>query len=182
MPIVCRAMDTVLTPQEITEHLLRERLALTACIGSVTKNHHLAEDVYQEICVKAVSHADSFSGKAHLINWFRVSARNRAIDIIRTREGRYVGLSEETLAAIENDWDQVVSGRNEDMLEALSRCLKTLTPRSQEIVRLRYFENRSGSDIAKFMGNKVASAYQAIARIHKSLGDCVRQRLEAEGT
>lgn len=175
-------MDTFLTPQEITEHLLRERLALTACIGSVTRNHHLSEDVYQEICVKAVSQADSFSGKEHLINWFRVCARNRAIDIIRTREGRYVGLSEETLAAIENDWGQTVVGQKEEMLEALSVCLKTLTPRSQDIVRLRYFENRSGSEVAKFLGVKVTSAYQAIARIHNSLGDCVKQRLEAEGT
>lgn len=173
-------MDTFLTPQEITECLLRERLALTACIGNVTKNHHLAEDVYQEICVKAVSQADLFTSNGHLINWFRVSARNRAIDVIRTREGRYVGLSEETLAVIESDW--AVSGRKKDMLDALSRCLKKMTPRSQEIVRLRYFENRSGGDVAKFMGSKVTSTYQAIARIHKKLGDCVRERLEADGT
>ena len=39
-------------------------------------------------------------------------ARNRAIDVIRTREGRYVGLTEATLLAIEQDWDRsVVDGR-----------------------------------------------------------------------
>jgi RNA polymerase sigma-70 factor (ECF subfamily) len=170
----------MLTAQEITEHVLRERLALTAYIGCITRNHHLAEDVYQEVCVKAVSQTDKFSSKDHLMNWFRISARNRAIDVIRTREGRYVGLTEATLLAIEQDWDRSVVDGREELLDSLSKCLEALAPRSQQIVKLRYFENRSGAEIAKFMGAKIASAYQAIARIHKSLGDCVRQRLELE--
>ena len=79
----------MLIAQEITERVLQERLALTASSATVTRNYHLAEDVYQEIFVKAVALTDQFESTAHLTNWFRVSARNRAIDIIRTREGRY---------------------------------------------------------------------------------------------
>ncbi|WP_442508849.1 sigma factor-like helix-turn-helix DNA-binding protein [Novipirellula sp. SH528] len=42
-------------------------------------------------------------------------------------------------------------------MAALSECLETLTPRSQQIIRLRYFENRSGSKIANYLGSKVQS-------------------------
>ena len=171
----------MLNAQQITEHVLQERLALTASIYTVTRNYHLAEDVYQEIFVKAVALTDKFTSKAHLTNWFRVSARNRAIDIIRTREGRYVGLSEETLRALEDNWEKTENARREMLLTALERCMQALTPRSREIVRLRYFENRSGCEIADFMGRKVESAYQAIARSHKSLGDCMKQHLEVQG-
>ncbi len=71
----------MLNTQEITEHVLRERLALTGSIYTVTRNYHLAEDVYQGVFVKAVALHDKFTSKTHLTNWFRVSARNRAIDI-----------------------------------------------------------------------------------------------------
>jgi RNA polymerase sigma-70 factor, ECF subfamily len=172
----------MLNVPEITEHVLHERLELIAGVCAVTRNYHLAEDVYQEIFVKAVALTDKFTSKSHLTNWFRLSARNRAIDLIRTREGRYVGLSEEALLAIEDSWGSVEVARRESQLAALEKCVETLTPRSRQIVKLRYFENRSGQEIAEFMGRKVGSAYQAIARIHKSLTDCMKQRLEVGGT
>lgn len=176
----------MLNPQQITEHLLRQRLVLTSYTYTITRNFHLAEDVYQEISVKAMSEDKKFESTEHLANWFRLCARNRAIDIIRTREGKYVGLSAETLDSLEQHWAMEQGGNSgdaasrESLLAALSECLQTLTPRSRQIIKLRYFENRSGSEIANYLGSKVQSAYQAIARIHKSLGVCVSQRMEME--
>lgn len=172
--------ERITESKRVTEHLLKERRSLTAYVYSITRNYHLAEDVYQEICVKAIGHAQGFKSKAHLLNWFKVCSRNRAIDIIRTREGRYVGLSEQACEVLEQQWDAEPSAATEEQLSALAKCLEKLTPRSQEIVRLRYFEGKAAREIAEFMGRKIESAYQAIARIHKSLGDCVRQHLEAD--
>ena len=172
--------ERITNTKRVTEHLLKERRSLTAYVYAITRNYHLAEDVYQEICVKAIGHTQGFDSRAHLLKWFKVCARNRAIDIIRTREGRYVGLSEQAYEMLEQQWDAEPATTNEEHLVALTKCLEQLTPRSQEIVRLRYFEGKAGKEIAEFMGRKIESAYQAIARIHKSLGDCVRQRLEAD--
>ncbi len=170
----------MLTRTQTIEHLLHQRLALTAYITCVTRNYHLAEDVYQEICVRALGRDEAFETTEHVTRWFRVCARNRAIDVIRTREGRYVGLGVEVLSALECEWDGVrVDHGSEDRGAALAKCLQSLTPRSREIVKMRYFENRSCSDVAAFMGSKIASAYQAIARIHKALGQCIRQQIEA---
>ncbi|TWU19259.1 RNA polymerase sigma factor [Allorhodopirellula heiligendammensis] len=169
----------MLTQTQTTEYLLRQRLGLTSYIACVTRNYHLAEDVYQEICVKALSRDEVFETADHLISWFRVCARNRAIDVIRSREGRYVGLSVDALSALEREWDAMSQRHSsDDRREALAKCMQSLTPRSREIVKMRYFENRSCSEVAAFMGSKIESAYQAIARIHKSLGQCVRQQME----
>jgi hypothetical protein len=47
----------MLPPETIAAVLLAERLPLTAYFASVTRDFHLAEDVFQEISVKAVGRA-----------------------------------------------------------------------------------------------------------------------------
>lgn len=167
----------MLSTEIITECVLRERLGLTSFIAAITRNHHLAEDVYQEVCVKVIGLGGDFSSREHLLNWFRRTARNRAIDVIRVREGRYVGLSPEALEILERDWDETGPSTDSAALSALSKCLEQLTPRSREIVRLRYLEKRPGREIAERMERKVESIYQAIVRIHKTLGKCIRSQL-----
>ena len=167
-------------PEDITATLLAERLPLTAFFASVTRDFHLAEDVFQEVCVKAVARAESFETTAHLMNWARLSGKNRAIDILRARDGRYVGLSEEMLALLAEDWpDQT---KVDAMQEALDHCITQITPNNRELLRLRYFERRNCTDVAAIMGRKIETVYQALARLHKTLGDCIRNRLQTDST
>lgn len=168
----------MLSVEQITKCVMGARFSLISYGYSITRDYHAAEDVYQEICVKAVGRADQFESTAHLLNWFRLSARNRAIDFVRGRDGKYVGLSEEILSSLEVHWDPDASEWNRDTADALASCIQTLTPRSREILRMQYFENRSSREIAKFIEGKIESAYQAVARIHKSLRNCMRKRLD----
>lgn len=170
----------MLPPDQITATLLRERLALTAYIATVTRDFHLAEDIFQDVCVKAVGKGGDFDSPEHLMNWARVSGRHRAIDVLRTRDGKVIGLSEEMLAALEPVWPEGEAAQGSASIEALRKCLERLTPNNKEIVRLRYFEGRAGQQVAEAMGRKLETVYQALARIHRTLGDCVRQRLASE--
>ena len=170
----------MLPPDQITATLLRERLALTAYIATVTRDFHLAEDIFQDVCVKAVSRGEDYESPAHLLNWARVAGRHRAIDVLRTRDGKVVGLSEEMLAALEPVWPEGEAAQGSASIDALRKCLDRLTPNSQEIVRLRYFEGRPGQHVADALGRKLETVYQSLARIHKSLAECVRQRLATE--
>lgn len=172
----------MLTIERLTENVHHARFEITSHIYSITRDYHAAEDVYQETCVKAVGRINSFETTEHLMAWFRVTARNRAIDLIRSREGRYTGLSEETLAVIEQEWNADRRNGVDPRATSLTRCLKSLTPRSRQIVRMRYLENRSSREIALFIGGKIESAYQAIARIHKTLKTCIRQQQGSEST
>lgn len=170
----------MLPPEDITAVLLRERLALTAFIATVTRDFHLAEDIFQDVCVKAVGKRDAFESPQHLLNWARVAGKHRAIDVLRTRDGKFIGLSEEMLAALEPVWPEGNEAQGSPAIDALRRCVDRLTPNNREIVRLRYFEGRPGAQVAEAMGRKLETVYQALARIHKSLADCVRQRLGNE--
>lgn len=172
------AENDTLNPQQIAELLLQNQHALTGYVFSITRNFHLAEDVFQDTTAKSIALEGKFESADHLLNWFRVAARNRAIDLIRAHEGKYVGLSESTLALLEEDW-AANHGENKS-IDALTECFKELTPRSRELVRMKYFENKSGEEIANFMGAKVESAYQALSRIHKALSKCISKRLSEE--
>lgn len=172
----------VLSISGITEFLLSQRMPLLAYLQVVTRNYHLAEDVFQETFVKALGHAAGFENQEHLGRWFRTTGRNRAIDLIRTREGRYVGLSQQALDALESEWAQQQQSQQDAQvrLSALKSCLEQLSDRNRTLLQMRYFENRSGADIAAFMQRKVESAYQAISRLNIKLIECVQQKLECD--
>jgi len=170
----------MLSPEDITAALLSERLALTAYIATVTRDFHLAEDIFQEVCVKAVGKGGDFESPQHVLNWARVAGRHKAIDVLRMRDGKVIGLSEEMLAALEPVWPEGEAAQGSPALEALRKCMDRLTPNNKEIVRLRYFEGRAGAQVAEAMGRKLETVYQALARIHRTLADCVRQRLANE--
>ena len=168
----------MLSPESAAAILLAGRMPLTAFFASVTRDFHLAEDVFQEVCVKTVARADSFETMAHLMNWARLAGKNRAIDILRARDGRYVGLSDEMLALLADDWpDQT---KTDAMQQALDHCITQITPNSRELLRLRYFERRNCTDVAAIMGRKIETVYQALARLHKTLGECIRTRLQTD--
>lgn len=172
----------MLSRENVTAVLLRERLALVAFLASVTRNFHLAEDVFQDVCVKAIGDESGFESTAHLMNWARLTGRNRAIDLLRVRDGKLESLSEEILSSLASVWPEAGSEIWRNKQVALERCLDRLTPNNRQIVRLRYFEGRTGSDVAAVLGRKLETVYQALARIHKSLAECMQtQLLNREG-
>lgn len=170
----------MLPPETIAAVLLAERLPLTAYFASVTRDFHLAEDVFQEVSVKAVGRAAEFESPAHVLNWSRVAGRNRSIDLLRARDGRYVGLSEAMLATLAAEWPE--QAESDPMQEALRLCLEPLTPNNRELLRLRYFERRSCAEVAAMMGKKIETVYQALTRLHRALGDCLKHRMASPET
>ncbi len=179
-PVSRMFFEDMLSAEDIATILLHERRALTAFVATVTRDFHLAEDIFQEVCVKAVGRAGEFESARHVVNWARVAGRNRAVDVLRARNGRYEGLSEELLAALAAEWpdpEQVDAAH-----AALAYCLEQVTPHNREMLRLRYFERRSGADVAAELGRNLEAVYKALARVHKTLGDCVRARLQTEAS
>jgi RNA polymerase sigma-70 factor, ECF subfamily len=167
----------MLTREQITSALLRHQLALTAFIASVARSYHLAEDVFQEVCMNAIGHQESFESEQHLLNWARLNGRHRAIDALRARDGKFDGLSEEVLDQLGTAFETNRLANYSEKHDALRECIQSLTPNNYEILRLRYFEGRTSAAIAKLLDRKLETVYQSVARIHKSLGDCISNRL-----
>lgn len=171
----------MLTREEATAILLEERLALTAFVVTIVRSFHIAEDIFQDTCVKSLLREDLFESREHLLKWARVLCRNRAIDVIRSRDGKYDGLSEEVLSLLSADWPDNEDEGLSETRDALAHCLEKLTSNNRRILQLRYFEGRSGIDVAKILGRKPATVYQALARIYNLLEMCIQSRLAVAG-
>tara|TARA_R110002095_G_scaffold159024_3_gene137846 strand:- start:423 stop:953 length:531 start_codon:yes stop_codon:yes gene_type:complete len=171
----------LLTREEATAILLEERLALTAYIVTIVRSFHIAEDIFQDTCVKSLLRDELFESREHLLKWSRVLCRNRAIDVIRSRDGKYNGLSEEALSSLSADWPDNQDEGLTDTRGALMFCLEELTANNRRILQLRYFEGRSGIHVAEILGRKPATVYQALARIYSLLERCIQTRLAVSG-
>lgn len=168
----------MLPTETIAAVLLAERMPLTAFFSAVTRDFHLAEDIFQDVCVKAMTRTASFESRDHLLAWARLTGKNRAIDILRARDGRFVGLSDKVLALLAADWPD--RAQTDGLQEALGHCIKQITEHNRHLLRLRYFEQRSCADVAAIMGRRIETVYQALSRLHRTLGECVRGRLATE--
>lgn len=166
----------MLTREEATACLLEERLLLVAFIGMISRNYHLAEDIFQELCIKALVREEAFESREHLLKWARISGKGRAINVLRTSNAKCDDLDPKTLESLADSWPDSQGRHEYDPRETLAQCLNELTDHNRQLVRMRYFEGHSGHSIAETLGRKLSAVHQALARIHKTLGECIRRR------
>ena len=164
-------------PEEIAQQLLEARVEMTGYFRSVILDRHLAEDVFQDVCVKAIQAHDTFRDAKHLRRWCHTVGRNRAIDLLRKKDRKQILLGEAVLAKLEDDENERQFAAPHEQIDALGDCLQSLTPRSRKIVELRYGEELSGIEVARRMGCKVDTLYKALARIYQNLRACIRKKL-----
>ena len=92
-----------LSQDRAVKALLGERAKLCAGIWAILHDTHAAEDVFQDVIVKALNHLDEFHHESRLLSWSRTAARNRAIDIVRRRNSKVLILGDEALDRIQNN-------------------------------------------------------------------------------
>lgn len=147
-------------------------------------NHEDAQDVAQEVFVRAFHGIQGFQGRAKVYTWLYSIAGNLARNRLRdgSRMGRNRGTSLEALeAAAPGTAQRAASGgitpeeaaRGRELDEALQECLEELPEHYRMTFVLRTFERLSYDEIADAMGcpkGTVKSRLnQARAMLHEQL-------------
>ena len=151
--------------------LLAQRAMLLGYIGSIVRDTHLAEDVFQETTLIALKKRDELIDAAGFPAWARRIARLEALNALRRRQKAPKSLDESVLDVLEAHWEKADEG---SASSALRSCLKRLPPRSLQIVELRYRDDVSGKDLAERLAQPLNTVYVSLARIHRALLDCMR--------
>lgn len=108
-------------------------------------NPHDAEDLVNDVFVKAFEKWDSFdSKKASASTWIYTIAHNTVIDYYRARK-EFCEIDDEIIASDDTEAEML----NDDMLEQLADALESLDPRSRKILVCRYYNGRTLKDIAR---------------------------------
>lgn len=161
-------------PTTITTTLLRDRAKLLAYIGAIVRDHHVAEDVLQEVTMLAIEKADQIKDAETLIPWLRVAARYRALKAAEKR-GRHATLMDsQLLDMMEPHWQQADALSMQEVNKALHNCIAKLAPNAQKLVELRYGVGLGVRQIADQLGRKTDTLYKNFTRIHAALARCMR--------
>ncbi|HXX94236.1 MAG TPA: sigma-70 family RNA polymerase sigma factor [Planctomycetota bacterium] len=172
-----------LGPEEIVRTLLGARTRISGSIWMVTRDVQAAEDIFQNVSVKALSEGPHFEGPPQLISWARIVARNEALNWIRDRKGKEGSLKEVALDLVDQEWDEEArQGREGERAQAVRGCLEGLSRESRRILELRYAEGRSSGEISRETGVRLEAVYQRLSRLHRALKRCTEERLAGQGT
>ena len=159
----------------IAQLVVKHRHGLLAYLYGVLPDAHVAEDLFQEVCVVAVQKAAEFQDGTNFVAWARTIARNKLREHLRRRSG--VAVDDAFFDGVESAFNAVGQGVDTDARkEALRRCLGEIQDRARQMLVWRYEEGLSPASIADRSGQSRASVNSLLQRIREILRDCVQRR------
>jgi len=133
-----------------------------------------ARDIVQESLLR-LCRADPPPGEGHLRPWLYRVSRNLAIDHLR-KEGRMQSLKQtDGILDASSGHAPAHGAQQADERSRLARCVSELSPRQQEVVRLRFQDALSYREIAVVTG---ASVSHVGVLLHQAMS-ALRGRLAA---
>lgn len=161
----------------VQQLFVKHQSRVKAYILSLQPNFSEAEDILQDVFLVLTRKAKDFQEGSNFMAWVVTIARFKVLEALRHRRAGELVLSEETVEILAADWP-AEEGENEARFAALRVCLERLAPRSQEVIRLRYFGERGPGEIARLLGWSPNSVNVALSKARQFMHDCVARRLQ----
>ncbi|KQC29615.1 RNA polymerase sigma factor [Flagellimonas eckloniae] len=141
-----------------------------------------AEEVSQDVFVKAYQMLPSFKGDSKFSTWLYRIAYNRSLDYLKKRGRRLTTSSIDTdkdyyLDSMDNILDQM---QREEHNVIIKNALGELSEVDTVIITLHYFEELSLKEISKVVGLKVNAVKVRLFRSRKQLAQILQHKLEPE--
>lgn len=163
--------------EEILSLLMKSRERIAAASWIVVRDTQVAEDIFQNVTIKALTKDVEFHTEAELLSWAFVTARREAIDWARRNQKEKFVPGSEVVNLLEQEW--VASGGNEaPRTEALQDCLKQVSGKISQLLKLRYYDGLSCSEVADRLGSGLDAIYKRLSRAHQSLKNCIESKLQ----
>jgi RNA polymerase sigma-70 factor (ECF subfamily) len=176
------SLNMPLSDQDILRTLMKSRDRVAAAAWVVVRDAQAAEDIFQNVALKAITKEVSFDAEGAVLSWAFITARREGIDWLRRRQHESTVLDAEILELLEQEWLSEAARMADARLEALRACLNSMPDKSRRLLRLRYFEGYACKDVADKLGAALGAIYKRLSRLHQGLKECVERRLnEATG-
>jgi RNA polymerase sigma-70 factor (ECF subfamily) len=166
----------------VVQLLLMHRGKLVGAIRAMVGDEHLAEDIFQEVSIAAVSKCEEIESIEHFGGWLRCAARFQGLIALRNRNRLPRSLSPEVMELLEAHWQHFDAKADIDIAETLRNCIEKLGPYAKQVIVTRYDEGKQGTKLADAMNRNVQAVYKALTRAHSALRKCIQDRLAASGT
>merc|ERR1712167_254935 len=104
-------MGVTLTEQGILQRLMSQRDRISAAAWLVVRDAHTAEDIFQNVALKAMAKEVTFDSEGALMSWAFITARREGIDWLRRQKNAPVSLDETILEVLEAEWSNEALGQ-----------------------------------------------------------------------
>lgn len=159
------------------ELFLQHQHEVRAFVASIVRDWHRGEDIAQELALILWNKFDEYDPNRSFGAWARGIASNLILRDYARHRRAMSSLSPEAIQAIQAAYDTEIIPTASLEQEALRFCMKRLSDRAQQLVRLRYNEDLGPQALAERAGSTIAAVNRAMNRIRVFLRDCVRERL-----
>ncbi len=161
------------------ELALVNRRMIEAYAFAITRDFHLADDIYQEVALVLMSQRDGLPASDGFMPWLKEVIRRKSRELLRKQGRMSRMLSSEAL-------DQVAVAypveTENGLSEAMASCVDKLSGDARAGVMARYVERLDVPTIAQRIGRTVQGAYAVLKRARLALEDCVeRARRQGSG-
>ena len=166
-----------LSEQGILQRLMSQRDRISAAAWLVVRDAHIAEDIFQNIALKALAKEITFDSDGALMSWAFITARREGIDWLRRQKNAPVILDETILKLLEAEWANESIGHAGNRSQALRDCLNELPAKSRKLLKLRYFDGQRCEEVAASLNTKLDAIYKRLSRLHQALKGCIETKL-----
>jgi RNA polymerase sigma-70 factor, ECF subfamily len=171
-----------LSEPEVLQALMHARVRLSAAAWLVVRDTHTAEDIFQNVAVKALTRDLSFESESALLSWAFITARHEGIDWLRRHRRETSCVDTEIMELLEREWQSESVHSEGSKVNALRECLESVPEESRRLLRLRYFDGHNCNDVARRMGIGLNAIYKRVSRLHESLRLCIEGKLGHAGS
>lgn len=149
---------------------------------AITKDYYLAEDVVQEVFIKAWNNCEQLNEKNKLGAWLSVITTRTAIDVIRRERSRNgIATEQEVLAYIADDEQQNVEEEVAFQLlqKDINQALSSLQSDYQHVMTLKIDKGLKEKEIADVLDISMSTVKNRVHRARKKLKITLVDRLSS---
>ena len=157
--------------QSFSVLLKRYQRPIHALIRQIVANREDAEELTQDVFIKAFRKLDSFKGGSSLSTWLYRIAWNTAISETRKKRLIYPEFDENQFANLPDETvDEVLEKENDEVqLQRLENAIDRLNPEEKALITLYYTESKPLTEVALILNLNADNAKVKLHRTRKKI-------------
>ncbi len=141
-----------------------------ALVVRIIQQREDAEELTQDVFIKAYEQMESFSGRSSFATWLYRIAYNCAISHTRRHRVPHYSIDEGRLSAVsDDDVEQMEGNLSDTNIEALTEAIEQLNAEERVLVTLFYYEQRPIAECAEIIRQSESNTKVRLHRIRKKL-------------
>ncbi len=160
-----------------------DRYRLMAFIRAMVRDHHAAEDIFQEVWLRLDDAVKRGVEIRSTSKWCRGVAKNLILHYWRDQKRPRVVADDELLGLVAAAFEEHDAAQEYWRVResALRHCMEKLPQHSRQVLSLKYDTGLSIAAVAQRLGKTIAAVTKLLSRLRQKLRDCVAERLQLDG-